>query len=395
MGAFSSHFLFTLLQNHLHVISMPARIGFLLPRSSEFPSMSFDLLDGLRTNLQLLGLGDSQIFTQNVGFGDDAGMVFAAAEKFILENDVQLIIAYATSLNAELLYPLAETTGRPFVFLDAGMEIFELPPNSNSFHITLQGLEACVQLAKQAGALGKSVISATSFLDGGYRSIWAFEKGLEASGAVFGAHFVGHYQPAEFTLAPLTNAIASGQSQAVLASYSSYLSQLFLTKLKDEPEVARSLPFFASPFLADEMLLNTIPFPGGTFHTIVPWASSLSNAENEKFLKTILAEKKKKANLFHLLGWEAATATKQILENGISTLAGWSYESPRGLATFHPETHCAYAPLSTGFIMAGENGNCELRLNGTAEVTADNHRKLFFMKPEGGYSRWRNNYFCI
>ena len=374
---------------------MPARIGFLLPRSSEFPSMSFDLLDGFRTHLQLLGLGDSQVFTQNIGFGEDAGIVFAAAEKLIMENDVQVIIAYATSLNAELLYPLADTTGRPFLFLDAGMEIFEMPPNRNCFHITLQGLEACVQLAKQAGAGGKSVIAATSFLDGGYRSTWAFEKGLQAEEAVFGGHFVSHYLPAEFTLAPLTNAVAGGQSQAVLASYSSYLNQLFLTKLKEEPESARSLPFYCSPFMADEMMLQNVPFPGGTYHTIVPWATSLSNAANETFLQTILAEKKKKANLFHLLGWEAAIAARQILENGTAAMPAWSYESPRGTVTFHPETNCAYAPLSTGFIMAGENGNCELRINGTAEVTADNHRKLFFMKPDDGYSRWRNNYFCI
>lgn len=374
---------------------MPARIGFLLPRSSEFPSMAFDLLDGLRTHLPLLGLDDSQVFTQNIGFGEDAGAVYSAAERLVMENDVQLIIAYATSLNAELLYPLADTTGKPFLFVDAGMEFFEMPPNPNCFHITLQGLEACVQLARQAGAVGNAIYSATSFLDGGYRSVWAFEKGLQAGGASFSGHFVSHYQPADFTLAPFTQQIASGQSQAVLASFSSYLNQLFLTKLKDEPEAARSLPFYCGPFMADETLLQTVPFPGGTYNTIVPWAASLANAANDEFLATILAEKKKKANLFHLLGWEAATAAKQILQHGVATLPGWSYESPRGTVTFHPETHCAYAPLSSGLIVAGENGNCALQLTGTAAVSADDHRKLFFMKPEEGFSRWRNNYFCI
>ncbi|MGL5892750.1 MAG: ABC transporter substrate-binding protein, partial [Bacteroidia bacterium] len=334
-----------------------------------------DLLDGLRTHLQLQGSGDSQIFTQNIGFGEDSGAVYIAAERMIMEHDVQLVIAYATSLNAELLYPLAETTGRSFLFLDAGMEFFEMPPNPNCFHITLQGLEACVQLARKAGSVGKAVFSATSFLDGGYRSVWAFEKGLNAEGASFSGHYVSHYQPAEFTLAPFTTQLASGQSQAVLASFSSYLNQHFLTKLKDEPETARSLPFYCGPFMADEMLLQTIPFPGGTFHTLVPWASSLQNAENEKFQQTILSEKKKKANLFHLLGWEAATAAQQILQHGAAGLSGWSYESPRGTVTFHPETHCAYAPLSSGFIAAGENGNCELQLTGTVEVNADEHRK--------------------
>lgn len=374
---------------------MPARIGFLLPRSTEFSSMAFDLLDGLRTHLRLTGHDDCQVFTQNAGFGEDAGAVYTAAERLVMENDVQLIIAYATSLNAELLYPLADTTGRPILFVDAGMEFFDAPPNPNCYHITLQGLEACVRIAKKASENGKAIFSATSFLDGGYRSIWAFEKGLQPAGSSFSGHFVGHYQPAEFTLAPLTAQLATGQSDAVLASFSSYLNQLFLTKLKNEPETTRSLPFYCAPFMADESLLQSVPFPGGTFHTLVPWATSLTNAANDEMLATILAEKKKTANLFHLLGWEAATAAKQILEHGIISLAGWSYESPRGTVTFHPETHCAYAPLSSGFIVAGENGNCTLQFTGTEPVSADDHRKLFFMKPDEGYSRWRNNYFCI
>jgi branched-chain amino acid transport system substrate-binding protein len=388
-------FSFSFLQNNLHPLIMPARIGILLPRSSEFPSMAFDILDGVRTHLQLLNLGDSQLFTQNIGFGDDSGVVLSAAERLVMENDVQLIIAYATSLNAELLYPLADTVGRPFLFIDAGMEFFELPPNPNCFHITLQGLEACVQLARQAANAGKSVFSATSFLDGGYRSIWAFEKGLKSADATFSGHYIGHYQPAEFTLAPFTAQVSSGQSQAILASFSSYLNQLFLTKLKDEPEAARSLPFYCGPFMADEQLLKNIPFPGGTYHTVVPWATSLSNAENAEFLQTILTEKQKQANLFHLLGWEAASAAKQLLEKGAAAMPGWSYQSPRGTVTFHPETNCAYAPLSNGYIAASANGNCELQINASAEVSADDHRKLFFMKPDEGFSRWRNNYFCI
>jgi branched-chain amino acid transport system substrate-binding protein len=381
--------------NHTRTICMHARIGFLLPRSSEFPSMGFDLLDGLRTHLQILGLGDANISTQNVGFGDDSGAVFVAAEKLIMENDAQLIIVYATSLNAEQLYPLASTTGIPFLFVDAGMEFFDLPPNPNCFHITLQGLAACESIAKKAGEEGNLVLSATSFLDGGYRSVWAFERGLQEVGSSFSGHYVSHYQPAEFTLAPFTEQLEAGNAQAVVASFSSYLNQLFLTKLKEQPDVARSLPFYCAPYMADEMMLENIAFPGGNYNTVVPWASSLANAANTVFLQTIATEKKKKANLFHLLGWEAAIAAQKIIQDGIGALAGWSYESPRGTITFHPETHCAYGPIHLGQIVSGEKGNCKLQLNGTIEISSEDHLKQFIAKPTEGYSRWRNNYFCI
>lgn len=374
---------------------MPARIGLLLPRSTEYPSMSFDLLDGFRTHLQLLGLDDCQVSTQNTGFGDDPGITNSAAEKLVMENNVDFIVAYATSLNAELLYPFADTCGRPIIFVDAGMEIFEAAPNPRCYHITLQGLESCIRLGKMAGSGKRSVLSAASFLDGGYRSNWAFSLGMESEGGFFSGHYVSHYQPAEFTLAPFTAQIATGQPQAVVAAFSTYLNTLFLTRLKDEPEAARSLPFYCSPFMADEQLLHGIPFPGGEFHTLLPWATSLENAANTEFLSTILAEKKKNANLFHLLGWEAATVAQQLLAPGTATLAGWSYDSPRGRVTIHPETHCAYAPLYSAQLMANADGNCSIHLTGTVDVTADDHRKLFFLKPEDGYSRWKNNYFCI
>jgi branched-chain amino acid transport system substrate-binding protein len=374
---------------------MQARIGFLLPRSTEFPSMSFDLLDGLRTHLSILGLSDCQIFTNNIGFGDDASLTHSAAEKLILENDVHVIVAYATSLNAETLYGLADTCSRPFLFLDAGMEVFEAAPNPHCFHLTLQGLEACVRLGKQAAEVASSVLSASSFLDGGYRSTWAFQLGLESKGGSFSGHFISHYLPAEFTMVPFTNQILQDKPQAVLASYSSYLNQLFLTKLKDEPESSHSIPFYCAPFMADEQLLESIPFPGGTLHTIVPWASSLDNPSNTQFISSILSAKKKKANLFHLLGWEAASVVQRIVSGNDSALGGWSFESPRGTVSFHPETNCAYAPLYTGFIAAGENGKSSLQIREMTEVHADDHRKLFFMRPTDGYSRWKNNYFCI
>lgn len=357
--------------------------------------MSFDLLDGLRLHLSKLGLADCQISTQNIGFGEDASAVHSAAEKLIIENDVQIVVAYATSLNAEELYALATTSGKPFLFLDAGMEVFEAAPNPNCYHITLQGLEACVRLGKMAGEGGKSVLSASSFLDGGYRGSWAFQVGLESVNSTFAGHYVSHYLPAEFSLAPFTAQIQETKPHAVVATYSSYLNQLFLTKLKEEPASSHDIPYYCAPFMADEQLIESVPFPQGTFHTIVPWASSISNDQNTEFISTILSAKKKKANLFHLLGWEAALVVQRIVAENNHTLSDWNYESPRGRVCFHPETNVAYAPLYSGVIASGDNGNCALHIQDTIDVSADDHRKLFFMKPAGGYSRWKNNYFCI
>ena len=374
---------------------MSIRIGFLLPRSNEYPSIGFDLLDGLRIHLRLLGLEDAKVITSNIGLGDDPLVTYTAAEKLILEDDVQLILAYATSLNAELLYSLADTSGKPFLFLDPGMEIYEATPNPLCRHISLQGLLASFHLGKLAGLGNRKIIASSSFLDGGYRGSWALYNGMISAGGSITGNHVTQFSEAEFSLAPLEQLVETTHSDAITASFSSYYCGFFMKHLQESDEKLRSLPFYCTPFMADEQLLSTIPFPGGTFHTIVPWATSLTIPANKLFLESISKEKNKTANLFHLLGWEAAKVVQKIISDGISAVDDWTFESPRGLVQFHSETKVTFAPLYNGQIEAGTNGECTLVIKETMPVTPVEHRELFFSKPEEGYSRWKNNFLCI
>lgn len=374
---------------------MSASIGILLPRSGEYPAMSFDILDGIRLGLKNAGLNDVTLHAENIGYGENIENTQAVAERLVLQHDVQLIIAYSTSLNAEALYHFAQSMNKPFLFIDAGMEVFEAPKHALCRHLTLQGLLACGQLGSKAAQDGENVISAVSFFDGGYRSTWAFQEAITAKGGSIAGHYVSHYLPAEFSLEKLTEQFRTTDAKSVAAAFSSYFVGLFMEHLKNADDVLRSKPVYCSPFMADEQLLGTIPFPGATLHTIVPWATSLGNEVNNALLETVKKEKNKTANIFHLLGWEAAHTAKQILANGINSLDDWSFESPRGTVTFDAQTGNAFAPLYSGEIVADSNGNCTLEITGTIPVTAEEHRQQHFAKPVGEYSRWKNNFFCI
>jgi branched-chain amino acid transport system substrate-binding protein len=391
MFPFSFHFC----ASSLHLIFMPAKIGVLLPRSVEYPSMSFDLLDGLRLCLKQSGQDDFQFFTENIGFGENPEVTNACAEKLVMQHDVDMIVAYATSLNAESLYSFAETTNKPFLFLDAGMELFEAPPHRLCRHLTLQGLMACQVLGDFAGTGGGNVISAASFFDGGYRSSWVFQNAIVKNGGSIVGHFVSQFREDDFTIAPLLEQIKQSGAEAVTAAFSSYFDGLFMKALGQTDLSLRNIPFYCAPFMADEQLLPAIPFPGGDFQTVVPWSLNIENDANKFFVETIKKEKNKTADIFHLLGWEAGITVKQILSDGIASVDDWSFESPRGKVCFHPDTHNAYAPLYEGKIEKGEQGECRLVIDKMRNVTAEEHRLLHFAKPEGSYSRWKNNYFCI
>lgn len=374
---------------------MLKKIGLLLPRSGEFPSMSFDLNDGFRLGLNELGISDIEIISDNTGFGDDLQSNHSKAEKFVMSDNVDLIVAYMTSLNAEPLYEFSKISGKPILFLDAGMELFETPISPNCYHITLQGLHASYLTGINAGKASNKLIAATSFYDGGYRGPWALFEGMKVENSTTVGNYVSVFQPNEFSIDTLINLIQESGGEAVTTCFSMYLAELFMKELKAKGPISTSLPFYCTPFMAEEVWLEKCDFPGGTFHTIVPWASSLDNAAQNAMKDSLEKNKNKKANIFTLLGWEAAHVAAQILSHGVSSLDNWSYESPRGTVQFHPESHCAYAPLYNGFIEEGEGGKSKLRITNKIEITAEDHLHTFYWRIDGEYTRWRNNYFCI
>jgi branched-chain amino acid transport system substrate-binding protein len=369
-------------------------IGLLLPRSTDYPSLGFDILDGLRYGLKRTGQDNARFITENIGYGEDHDLNYAKAEKFVLQDNVDVVIAYCNIANAEPLYALAGIAGKPFLFLDAGMQLPDMPPHPNCYHISLQGIHACRQAGFMAGQQNRKVLMATSFYDGGYRGPWSYTRGLEDAGGMVCGNYVSGYKEAEFSIDAYMELLQHTGAQSVAACFSSYLANLFIKALKEKDTSAIALPFYCSPFMAEELLLAQCDFPGGTFHAIVSWGTDLQGEEQEEFKNTIRREKNKPANIFHLLGWEAAILSLQIAQAGVGSLKGFTYNSPRGLVTIHPDTQHTYAPLYKGEIIAGDQGKCALRILETIPVLPADHVLVQNDKPELA-SGWKNNYLCI
>ena len=369
------------------------RIGLLLPRSTDYPSMGFDMLDGLRSSLQIAGNENASFFTENIGFGVDAALNYSKAEKLFLQDGVEMIIAYCDSSNAESLYRLANALGKPFIILDAGMQLPQIAPSPYCYHISLQGLQACRILGNMAGSGNRKVLMATSFYDGGYRGPWSYDRGVSEAGGSICGNYVSGFKQTEFTIDPYIGLLQQCGAGSVGACFSSYLAELFFKALTERKKETIPIPFYCSPFMAEEQLLAKCDFPGGEFYTVVPWASSLNNPQQKQFRQSI--EKNKTANVFHLLGWEAGLVVMQLIQNSIQSLKGFSYESPRGKVTIHPLTQYTYASLYKGFIKADVNGKCALEITETITIDANDHIKVMEDKPDAVASGWRNNYLCI
>ena len=217
---------------------MAHRIGLLLPRSTDYPAMGYDIVDGLRLKLTQSGVDTVQFFSENIGFGGDEALNHAKAEKLFLEDNVDMIVVYSNSINAEHLYPLATAMNKPLIFLDAGMQLPMSPSSACCYHISLQGSHACRVAGYMAGEGSRKVLMATSFYDGGYRGPYCYDRGLsEAGGSVCG-NYVSGYKTAEFTIDPYIGLLHRSAPASVAACFSSYLAELFFKALNEKNKEA-------------------------------------------------------------------------------------------------------------------------------------------------------------
>ncbi|AEV97430.1 amino acid/amide ABC transporter substrate-binding protein, HAAT family [Niastella koreensis GR20-10] len=374
---------------------MITRIGLLLPRSTDYPAMGYDMLDGLRCRLTPGSDPEYQFYTENIGFGENNELSYSKAEKLFLQDKVDILIAYCNSANAEALYQLAGAFQKPLLILDAGMQLPQEKASPWCYHITLQGLHGCRIAGNMSGTGNRNVLMATSFYDGGYRGPWSYDRGLsEAGGAVCG-NYVSGYRTAEFNIDQYISLLKNTEAASVAACFSSYLAELFFNALNEKNSEAIPVPFYCAPFMAEEQLLSKCNFPGGEFYTVVPWSSALENPQQTEFTNSIRQATNKAANIFHLLGWEAGIVTIALVECGIQSLKDFSYLSPRGKTTIHPETHYTYAPLYKGKIIGGQHGKCALQITETIPPDAGMHIKVMSDQPTSFMSGWKNNYLCI
>ncbi|MDT3407005.1 UNVERIFIED_CONTAM: hypothetical protein QE387_001322 [Pseudacidovorax intermedius] len=152
---------------------------------------------------------------------------------------------------------------------------------------------------------------------------------------------------------------------------------------------------YGTSFTSDETWLNKIAYPGYDWSTAVAWSGELQIPENRVFVNTMNRMKEGKANLFSLLGWEAAQFIG--LEN--TSLDGMIISSPRGRVSINPENGFTEAGVYYATVSKDEiTGNCILRDLEAASLTESERKGLenniqSLQNIEA--NTWLNAYACL
>ncbi len=380
------------------------KIGVLLPRSTYYETISFDIYEGLKSGLEAIGKKDIKIVIENIGFGADKQQCYRSAEKLLLEENVSLVVAYIGHRTAELFRPLFLAANKILIVLDAGANLpNEWPSCPNIFYHSLHNSLGARLSAKKAiddGFLKGAMIS--GYYDGGYLHTYSISKSFEDfNGKIVFNHATG-YTSNDFNMEPLEGHLKDNSNTALLSLFSGDFVQWYFKEIKKRFK-KQDLPIYMTPFGMEESMLENAVFPSNNVSGIVTWSKKIKTIENKLFIETIESVGKK-PNLFSLISWESASIVSKVIElidkqkNNVFEIAKelqkFHFNGPRGEIYFDTKTNTSITPLFEASIIE-KNGMCEVALGNEINNVKDEFEKLSKLPLGDTTSAWFNSYTCI
>jgi branched-chain amino acid transport system substrate-binding protein len=377
------------------------KIGILFPLSNTYPGMGLDFMDGLNTFLKYKQhTGNVTFLKEGIGFGAIEKDVCMKAEKLLISDDVDILIAYLDEKVLPILYPLVQATGKLMLVVNPGANY---PVNwisqPNVIRLNLQHAFLCWLTGALAARSGNgNAALATTYYDCGYLHSAVIVKNFLDSGGNIKYNYINSQAYNEsFDIKQLTDFLSGNPDcENLLCVFDELPASLFY-RLLDKFESNSPLHLFTSPMMLQQKPAGD--HKAGFSFSIdgyLPWQPGLENEANQLFLKTCT----RPSTIFSLLGWETAMLLDEIIQqqkgdfaNGdkiVSNLKTRSINSPRGELKLDPETQYYIAPAIRYSLKAGS-------LIPETSVVADleNEWRLFTSEPTtGAVTGWMNTYLC-
>ena len=381
---------------------MTNKIGLLLPRSVIYPRISFDIANGLKFGLANNDIKNIEIKTENIGLCNDTKQIYASCEKLLFDG-ANIIAGYVNPSTATALEPLFAAADALFIALDSGMHYpVELVKNPHILTLSLDGALCNHAIAtKVTGDNMKNISFTCSFYDSGYRSALPFTTSINETGGRIVSNYISALKRADFSLAKLEEQVKEKDCDAIFTSSCGDMAQDFFDHLATSKTLLE-YPIYGSSFMAEEEWLAKINYPGTDIKVCVPWAKKLDNAANHKFIETMTTNKSR-ANIFSLLGYDAATIISKIInandvDEALVILDGLEIDSPRGKSMVDSTYNHIYAPIYLGWIQKDENSKFCMLDPRERILNLDKLRRLQYndiTASEGVYTSWVNAYPCL
>jgi branched-chain amino acid transport system substrate-binding protein len=380
-------------------------IGVLYPRSSAHPGISLDFIESIKLCLKQQGLQDNMHFySESVGLGGSEKEVYEKAEKLLVIDGVDVLVAYIDLKVTDLLEPLLYSSGKLMIVVNPGANYpVNWVPQPNILYLTLQHSFLCWLTGKEAAADKNAIAAvATTFYDCGYLHMASITKGFMRNGGSVTYNYVNNQRyDDKFEVNQLTDFLSSNPStNHLLCVMDSLPAELFYRQLNTY-SAASTLQLYVSPMMLDEKVLRGLLAElSYTIDGYAPWMVQLPGEANQHFVDYYFQQTKRAPSVFSLLGWETGMVLEQVFIHGsdhladgaalVKILSGKKIQSPRGELQLDEQTNYFLAPL---YKCSTRTDRSRLGIEPAGYQATE--WSAFIKEPtEGLVSGWTNTYLC-
>ena len=380
-------------------------VGIMYPRSKAHPLIMQDLVDGIKAFLAQQQPGtDINLISESVGYGGGEKEVYEKAEKLLMLEGVDVLVAFIGEKVMPILHPLLQASGKLMLAVHPGANYPESwLPQDNIIQLTLQEAFLCSLCGKDArkGRHAAAMVAST-FYDCGYLHLAMMVDGFtQNSGSIVFNYINKQAYDDSFNIDELDNFLKEAKVlPALLCLFDQTPAALYYDRL-NKNERAAELDLFVSPMMLQP---EAFSHPGDPFKFSItgysPWQAGIETTASREFCDAFLAKTKRKPSIFSLLGWEAGMILKQVAdtvssgyEDGAAIAKGLQnarFNSPRGEMLLDPQTNYFLAPV----VHCSMAGNTDKMITKQLDLPLTAWADYIQLPTEGAGSGWTNTYLC-
>lgn len=315
------------------------KIGILIPKSQQYPSLDKDFIRGLKLNNL-----NVKFFVESIGVGADEKLIIDKIQKLNFQEDVSIIIGFMGHCNMSEVYNYVSNNDILFLAADLGATTPYRTSEYEGIFINSLGLtDSCYYLGQYFTAKKYQIASSTSFYDSGYGLLSALEYAFKEKNQ-FTGHYITPFMPRENEALHMDHTINTQQPNAVFAFYSGLYAEENATFLKQN-KLTQKYPFYVTPFFINDKILEEYKNNPSELYVVSSWMQNDTTSTN--FTSLYKEVYNDIPSFFSVLGYENGLILKNILLNAdslktsslIEEMYKLDIDGPRGNIRFDTTTN--------------------------------------------------------
>lgn len=324
------------------------KIAVLLPQSTTHPQLGYDFYSALQICLQTKGL-EIEWHSASIGFGTDENEMISKAEDFILNKQVDVLVAFADFPKISGLANLLSATHVPLFVVNMGAKLpADWVGHPMMYYLTAQE----TLLSHLTGKLitEPQAIIAANYYEGGYSPCQIMINSFMTTGGEILYNFIPHTVKPEFELNEVDTFLAEYQQPlAMMCFYSSPLTAVFWEQWETMQHREQIYLYAGSTFLMESLRHHKDQLKQTNCMGLVAWHKGIETIENKSYLQLFEEKNKRNATCFGALGWDLGIVLHHYLTQQNTSFD--DVEITRGKVSYDKDFQTIIAPayqLTTG-----------------------------------------------